>query len=64
MLELGADYAIDHRNDDWYKEVRETAKKIPKPFGDVSGVDVIFEHIGGSHWGTRTDLAEIMVEQL
>ena len=28
-LELGADYAVDHRKDDWHKEVRSIAKKIP-----------------------------------
>ncbi len=35
LLELGADYAINHRNNDWYKEVRSIAKNIPKPFGDI-----------------------------
>ena len=50
LLDLGADYAVDHRKEDWHKKVRSIAKKIPKPFGDVAGVDVIFEHIGGSHW--------------
>ena len=29
-LELGADFAVDHRKDDWHKEVRAIAKKIPK----------------------------------
>ena len=56
LLELGADYAINHRNDDWYKEVRSIAKKIPKPNGDVPGVDIIFEHIGGSHWNKELTL--------
>ena len=55
-LELGADYAVDHRKDDWHKEVRSIAKKIVKPFGDVPGVDVIFEHIGGSHWNKELTL--------
>ncbi len=50
LLELGADYAVDHRKEDWHKEVDFIAKKLPKPYGDVAGVDVIFEHIGGSHW--------------
>ncbi len=50
LLELGADYAVDHRQEDWHKKVRSIAKRLPKPFGDVTGVDVIFEHIGGSHW--------------
>ena len=50
LLELGADYAVDHRKEDWHKEVYSVAKKLSKPFGDVAGVDVVFEHIGGSHW--------------
>ena len=50
LLELGADFAVDHRKEDWHKEVRSIAKKLTKPYGDVTGVDVIFEHIGGSHW--------------
>ena len=55
-LELGADFAVDHRKDDWHKEVRVIAKKIPKPYGDISGVDVIFEHIGGLHWNKELTL--------
>jgi len=56
LLELGADFAVDHRKDDWHKEVRAIAKKISKPYGDVSGVDVIFEHIGGTHWNKELTL--------
>jgi NADPH:quinone reductase-like Zn-dependent oxidoreductase len=56
LLELGADYAVDHRNEEWHKEVRNIAKTIPKPYGDVAGVDVIFEHIGGSHWNKELTL--------
>jgi NADPH:quinone reductase-like Zn-dependent oxidoreductase len=56
LLELGADYAVDHRNDNWHKEVRNIAKNIQKPYGDISGVDVIFEHIGGSHWNKELTL--------
>ena len=37
-LKLGADYAVNHREADWYKKVREITKK--------QGVDVVFEHIG------------------
>ena len=55
-MELGADYAVNHRNDDWHKEVRSIAKKIPKSIGDVPGVDVIFEHIGGTHWNKELTL--------
>jgi NADPH:quinone reductase-like Zn-dependent oxidoreductase len=56
LLELGADYAVDHRKEDWHKEVKEISKKIPKSFGDVTGIDVIFEHIGGSHWNKELTL--------
>jgi len=56
LIELGADYAVDHRKDDWYKQVREIANKLPKPYGDIPGVDVIFEHIGGSHWNKELTL--------
>jgi alcohol dehydrogenase len=40
-IELGADYAVNHRESDWYKKVREIHKKLGQ-----SGVDVVFEHIG------------------
>ena len=56
LLELGADFAIDHRKEDWHKEVRSIVKKISKPYGQVTGVDVIFEHIGGSHWNKELTL--------
>ncbi len=56
LLELGADYAINHRDENWHKEVRSIAKNIPTPFGDIPGVDVIFEHIGGSHWNKELTL--------
>ncbi|MGH1566643.1 MAG: zinc-binding dehydrogenase [Nitrosopumilus sp.] len=56
LLDLGADYAIDHRNDNWHKEVRSIVKKISKPYGEISGVDIIFEHIGGSHWNKELTL--------
>ena len=56
LLEIGADYVVDHRNPDWHKEVRNIAKNVPKPYGDITGVDVIFEHIGGSHWNKELTL--------
>src|SRR4029079_9747314 len=37
-LQLGADFAVNHRESDWYKKVREIT--------DKQGVDVIYEHIG------------------
>ena len=56
LLELGADYAVDHRKDDWHREVRSIAREIPRPYGDVPSVDVIFEHIGGTHWNKELTL--------
>jgi alcohol dehydrogenase len=38
-LELGADNVVNHREQDWYKKVRDLTKKN-------GGVDVVFEHIG------------------
>ena len=37
-LKIGADYAVNHRENDWHKKVREITGK--------QGVDVVFEHIG------------------
>ena len=28
LLNLGADYAVDHRKDDWHKEVRSNKKNF------------------------------------
>jgi NADPH:quinone reductase-like Zn-dependent oxidoreductase len=55
LKELGADYAVDHRKEDWHKEVRAISKNT-KPFGDIPGIDVIFEHIGGNHWNKELTL--------
>ena len=49
-LEIGADYAVDHRKEDWNKEVLSITKELAKKKNQHPGVDVIFEHIGGSHW--------------
>jgi NADPH:quinone reductase-like Zn-dependent oxidoreductase len=54
--ELGADYAVDHRKEDWHKEVRQITKELGRKKGKTSGVDVIFEHIGGSHWNKELTL--------
>jgi alcohol dehydrogenase len=37
-LELGADHVVNHREDDWYKKVRD--------FTNKKAVDIVFEHIG------------------
>ena len=54
--ELGADYAVDHRKDDWHKEVRAISKEIGNKKEKSSGIDVIFEHIGGTHWNKELTL--------
>ena len=42
--------------EDWHKEVRGITKEIAKRDGVSPGVDVIFEHIGGSHWNKELTL--------
>jgi NADPH:quinone reductase-like Zn-dependent oxidoreductase len=49
-LKLGADYAVNHRKEDWDKEVFVISKEVAKAKNTTPGIDVIFEHIGGSHW--------------
>lgn len=55
LLNIGADYAVDHRKDDWDGRVRSICKSIA-PAGQAPGIDVIFEHIGGSHWNKELAL--------
>ena len=52
LKELGADYAVDHRKEDWHREVRTIIKEIT----GTAGIDVIFEHIGGSHFNKELTL--------
>ncbi len=54
--ELGADYAVDHRKEDWHKEVYKISKDIAAKEGRHPGIDVIFEHIGGTHWNKELTL--------
>jgi len=55
-LNLGADYAVDHRKEDWHKEVFAISKELAKNKDQISGIDVIYEHIGGSHWNKELTL--------
>ena len=55
-LKIGADYAIDHRKENWHKEVFNITKELGKKKNQSPGVDVIFEHIGGSHWNKELTL--------
>ena len=45
---LGADFVVNHRSEDWSQKVREYTKK--------RGVDVIFEHIGKTHFPQEVGL--------
>lgn len=55
-LKLGADFAVDHRKEDWNKQVFAISKDLAKQKQTSPGIDVIFEHIGGSHWNKELAL--------
>ncbi len=55
-IELGADFAVDHRKEDWHKEVWEISKTLAKKKATSPGIDVIYEHIGGTHWNKELTL--------
>ncbi|MDH3357353.1 MAG: zinc-binding dehydrogenase [Desulfobacteraceae bacterium] len=55
-IQLGADYAVDHRKDDWHKEVRALCKEISKKTGVSPGIDVSFDHIGQTHFNKQLTL--------
>jgi len=57
-LELGADFAVDHRKEDWYKEVRAISKELAKKKDEAPGIDVSFDHIGQTHWNQQLTLLE------
>jgi len=53
---LGADYAVDHRKDDWHKEVYKITKDIAAKTGVRPGVDLTFDHIGQTHFNKQLTL--------
>ena len=60
-LAIGADRAVDHRRAGWDAEVKRAAESIAAGRGrgggeDGAKVDVVFEHIGGSHWARELRL--------
>lgn len=56
-LEIGADAAVDHRAGGWDDEVRREAARLARAAGRTyGGIDVIYEHVGGSHWGRELRL--------
>jgi len=56
LKELGADYAVDHRKEDWSKEVFKITKEISAKTGVIPGIDVSFDHIGQTHWNQQLTL--------
>ncbi len=55
-IQLGADYAVDHRKDDWHKEARAITKQISQKTGVSPGIDVSFDHIGETHFNKQLTL--------
>ena len=55
-LELGADHAVDHRQDDWSKQVFKITKEIAKRKGQAPGIDLSFDHIGETHFNKQLTL--------
>lgn len=56
LKEIGADYAVDHRKEDWGKEVFKITKEISAKTGVTPGIDVSFDHIGQTHWSPQLTL--------
>jgi NADPH:quinone reductase-like Zn-dependent oxidoreductase len=54
--ELGADYAVDHRKEDWHKEVFKITKDIAAKTGVRPGIDLTFDHIGETHFNKQLTL--------
>ncbi len=55
-LDLGADYAVDHRKEDWSKEVYKITKELAKKDGRRPGIDLTFDHIGQTHFNQQLQL--------
>ena len=55
-LELGADHAVDHRQDHWSKQVFKITKEIAKRKGQAPGIDLSFDHIGETHFNKQLTL--------
>ena len=53
---LELDFAVDHRKEDWHKEVRAITKELAKKKGEAPGIDVSFDHIGETHWNKQLTL--------
>jgi NADPH:quinone reductase-like Zn-dependent oxidoreductase len=55
-LDLGADYAVDHRKEDWHKDVFKITKEIAAKEGRRPGIDLSFDHIGQTHFNKQLTL--------
>lgn len=55
-LDLGADFAVDHRQEDWHKQVYKLSKEIAAKDGKRPGIDVTFDHIGQTHFNQQLTL--------
>ena len=53
---LGADFAVDHRKEDWHKEVFKITKDISAKTGVRPGIDLAFDHIGETHFSKQLSL--------
>ncbi len=56
LKQLGADYAVDHRKEDWHKEVFKITKDIATKTGVRPGIDLTFDHIGQTHFNKQLTL--------
>ena len=54
--ELGADYVVNHRDENWVKEVRGLCKEIARQIGGAPGIDISFDHIGETHFNAQLTL--------
>ena len=56
LKQIGADYAVDHRKEDWHKEVFKITKDIAAKTGVRPGIDLAFDHIGQTHFNKQLTL--------
>ena len=56
VLELGADYAVNHRDKNWHISVRKITNQISRDKGRNVGIDIAFDHIGQTHFNKQLSL--------
>lgn len=52
----GGGYAVDHKKDDWQKEIFKISKEIAKTKYKAPGIDLSFDHIGQTHFNEQLTL--------